>query len=172
MYVCTCTERWFPCPAPVGPARPVLWSSGQVEAGLTCIDQRVAKGWQFNGSHIRLGWQLGLAAVVGWGGRRREGLKRAKKKKRKRGRNGLKLGWTARGIRGATDKQRKVEMRARVKVWGSRKNICICSRVSFPLCDTYVFVIWAADCALTNALRLKTAPGEIGQTSARNGALK
>lgn len=69
----TCTERWFSCPAPIGPAGPMLWSSGQVKAGLTCIDQCVAKGWQLDGSHIRLGWQLWLAAVVGWGGERKRG---------------------------------------------------------------------------------------------------
>lgn len=62
--ISTCTERRLPSPAPIRLAGPVLWSCGQVKSGLARIDQCVAKGWQFNGPHVRLGRQLWLAAVV------------------------------------------------------------------------------------------------------------
>lgn len=45
------------------------------------------------------------------------------------------------------------------------------SRLCLPLNYPYVFAI-RADCVLTNALRLKTTPSKVGQTSARNGALQ
>lgn len=89
----TCAERGLPGPASVRPAGPVLWSSGQIEARLTRIDERVAEGWQFNGPHIRLGRQLRLAAVVGWRKkerRRERQIKEGRAKKKKRDGGG---GW-------------------------------------------------------------------------------
>lgn len=97
--------------------------------------------------------------------------------------------WAGRGFRGATEKEEKNTVKERKKVksakvdmWGKWRayGICTCeilsktnycSRLCFPLNYTYVFAMWA-DSVLTNAFRLKTTPSEVGQTSARNGALQ
>lgn len=50
-------------------------------------------------------------------------------------------------------------------------NTNVCSRLCLPRNCTCIFAR-RADSVLTDALRLKTTPGEVGQTGARNGALQ
>lgn len=64
----TQADGGFPCPAAVGFAGAVLGAPGEVEAALAGVDQGVAQGGQVQGTHVGMGWGLGLLAVVGWRG--------------------------------------------------------------------------------------------------------